>query len=86
MVDRYAREEMSSLWSTQAKYQTWLNVEKAVVRAWNKIGLIPNADAKKIIKHAKFDIQRIEEIEKETKHDLIAFTTSVSESLREERE
>ncbi len=84
MVERYAREEMKKKWTLQAKYQAWLDVELAVVKAWNKLGLIPDEDAKKIIKNAKFDIQRIDEIEKETKHDLIAFTTSVAESLGEE--
>ena len=84
MVERYAREEMKKKWTLQAKYQAWLDVELAVVKAWNKLGLIPDEDAKKIIKNAKFDIKRIDEIEKETKHDLIAFTTSVAESLGEE--
>jgi len=84
MVERYARDEMKRLWDMNAKYQAWLDVEKAVVKAWNKLGLIPDEDAKKIIKNAKFDIKRIDEIEKETKHDLIAFTTSVAESLGEE--
>jgi len=84
MVERYAREEMKKLWDMNAKYSAWLEVEKAVVKAWNKLGLIPDEDAKKIIKNAKFDIKRIDEIEKETKHDLIAFTTSVAESLGEE--
>ena len=84
MVERYAREEMKNKWTMEAKYQAWLDVEKAVVKAWNKLGLIPDEDAKKIIENAKFDIKRIDEIEKETRHDLIAFTTSVAESLGEE--
>jgi len=84
MVERYAREEMKKLWDEQAKFNAWLEVEKAAVKAWNKLGLIPDEDAKKIIKNAKFDIKRIHEIEKETKHDVIAFLTSVAESLGEE--
>ncbi len=84
MVERYAREEMSSKWTMQAKYQAWLDVEKAVVKAWNKLGLIPDEDAKKIVENADFDVERIDEIEKVTRHDLIAFTTSVSETLGEE--
>ncbi len=84
MVDRYAREEMKSKWSIQAKYQAWLDVEKAVVVAWNKLGLIPDEDAKKIVDNAGFSVERIDEIEAVTKHDLIAFTTSVSETLGEE--
>lgn len=84
MVERYAREEMKKLWDLNAKYSAWLEVEKALVRGWNKLGLIPDSDCEKICKNAKFDIKRIDEIEAVTKHDLIAFTTSVSESLGEE--
>lgn len=81
MVERYAREAMKSKWSIQAKYDAWLKVELAAVRAWNKLGLITDDDCEKIQKNAKFDIARIDEIEKTTKHDVIAFLTSVSESL-----
>ena len=84
MVERYAREEMKKLWDMNAKYSAWLEVEKALVRGWNKLGLIPDSDCEKICKNAKFDISRIDEIEAVTKHDLIAFTTSVAESLGEE--
>ena len=84
MVERYAREEMKKLWDMNAKYSAWLEVEKALVRGWNKLGLIPDSDCEKICKNAKFDIARIDEIEAVTKHDLIAFTTSVAESLGEE--
>lgn len=84
MVERYAREEMKKLWDTNAKYSAWLEVEKALVRGWNKLGLIPDSDCEKICKNAKFDIERIDAIEAVTKHDLIAFTTSVAESLGEE--
>lgn len=84
MVERYAREAMKSKWSIQAKYDAWLKVELAAVRAWNKLGLITDADCEKIQKNAKFDITRIDEIEKTTKHDVIAFLTSVSESLGDE--
>lgn len=84
MIERYAREEMKKLWDINAKYSAWLEVEKALVRGWNKLGLIPDSDCEKICKNAKFDIARIDEIEKVTKHDLIAFTTSVAESLGEE--
>lgn len=84
MVERYARDIMKAKWSTQAKYDAWLEVEKAVVKAWNKIGLVNDSDCEKICKNAKFDIERIDEIEKVTKHDVIAFLTSVSESLGEE--
>jgi len=81
MVERYARKEMSDKWTQQAKYQAWLDVELAVVKAWNKLGLIPDEDSANILEKASFSVERIDEIELITKHDLIAFTTSVSESL-----
>ena len=84
MVERYARKEMSDNWTQYARYAAWLEVEKAAVKAWAKLGKIPKADAKKIVKNAKFSVKRIEEIEAVTKHDLIAFNTSVSESLGDE--
>ncbi|RDU61015.1 adenylosuccinate lyase [Helicobacter marmotae] len=84
MVERYAREEMKQLWDMNAKYSAWLEVEKALVKGWNRLGLIPDSDCEKICKNARFDIARIDEIEAVTKHDLIAFTTSVAESLGEE--
>jgi len=84
MVERYARKEMSDNWTQQARYAAWLEVEKAAVKAWNKLGLIPDEDCKKIVKNATFSVERIEEIEAVTKHDLIAFNTSVSESLGKE--
>ena len=84
MVERYAREQMSKHWTQQARYDAWLKVEKAAVKAWAKLGKIPKADADKIVKNASFSVKRIEEIEAVTRHDLIAFNTSVSESLGEE--
>jgi adenylosuccinate lyase len=84
MVERYAREEMKKNWTQYARYEAWLEVEKAVVKAWNRLGLIPDVDCEKIVKNANFSVERIEEIEAVTKHDLIAFNTSVSESLGEE--
>jgi adenylosuccinate lyase len=84
MIERYARPEMKEKWTQQAKYDAWLRVEKAAVKAWNKLGLVPDEDCEKIIKNATFDVERIDEIEKVTRHDVIAFLTSVSESLGEE--
>ncbi|MEA1956552.1 MAG: adenylosuccinate lyase [Campylobacterota bacterium] len=84
MVERYARPEMTEKWTQHARYAAWLEVEKATVKAWNKLGLIPDEDCKKIVKNATFSVERIEEIEAVTKHDLIAFNTSVSESLGKE--
>ncbi len=84
MIERYSREEMRNRWTMQAKYDAWLDVEKSVVKAWTKLGKISQDDCDKIIKNASFDVDRIDEIEKVTRHDVIAFLTSVSESLGEE--
>ncbi|WP_367696210.1 adenylosuccinate lyase [Helicobacter pylori] len=84
MLERYANEEMKALWNEQTKFETYLEVEKAVVRAWNKLGQIQDSDCEKICLKAAFNLERIKEIEKTTKHDLIAFTTCVAESLGEE--
>lgn len=84
MVERYARDVMKNKWTQEAKYNAWLKVELAAVKAWNKLGLISNDDCEKIHKNAKFDIEKIDEIEKTTKHDVIAFLTSVSQNLGDE--
>lgn len=84
MVERYARKIMSEKWSVQAKYDAWLKVEIAAVKAWNKLGLVSDEDCQKIVKNAKFDVERIDEIEQTTKHDVIAFLTSVAENLGDE--
>ncbi|GAA8126464.1 adenylosuccinate lyase [Helicobacter pylori] len=84
MLERYSNEEMKALWNEQTKFETYLEVEKAVVRAWNKLGQIQDSDCEKIYLKAAFNLERIKEIEKTTKHDLIAFTTCVAESLGEE--
>ena len=84
MVERYAREIMKEKWTQQAKYSAWLEVEKAAVKAWSELGLIPKDDCEKIVNNASFDVNRIDEIEAQTKHDVIAFLTSVAESLGDE--
>lgn len=73
MVERYARDIMKEKWTQQAKYSAWLEVEKAAVKAWSELGLIPKEDCQKILNNASFDVARIDEIEAETKHDVIAF-------------
>jgi adenylosuccinate lyase len=84
MVERYSRKEMAEKWTQEARYSAWLEVEKAGVKAWNKLGLVPTEDMEKIVENASFSVDRIDEIERETKHDVIAFLTSVSESLGDE--
>ncbi len=85
MIERYSRKEMTDIWSEQNHFQAWLDVELAACRAWSKIGKIPAEDVEKLYKNATFDIDRIKEIEMETRHDVVAFTRSVSESLGEEK-
>jgi adenylosuccinate lyase len=81
MIARYTRPEMGRLWDVEMKYRKWLEVEIAACEAWAEIGEIPR-DALKLIKEkARFDIRRIDEIEKVVKHDVIAFLTSVAQSL-----
>ncbi len=85
MLERYSRPEMSAIWTEENKYQAWLEVEILADEAWAELGEIPKEDVALIREHATFDVARILEIEKETRHDVVAFTRSVSESLGEER-
>ncbi len=84
MIDRYTRDEMGSIWTEEAKFKRWLEVEIAVCEGWESIGKIPKGTAEKIRKKAKFDVKRIGEIEKATRHDVVAFLENVRESLGEE--
>ncbi|HMB41514.1 MAG TPA: adenylosuccinate lyase [Balneolaceae bacterium] len=85
MIERYSREEMSNIWSEDNQFRAWLEVELAACRAWSSIGKIPAEDVDKLYENATFDIDRIKEIEKQTRHDVVAFTRSVSESLGKEK-
>ena len=85
MIDRYTRPEMGAIWTEQNKYQAWLEVEILACEAWAEIGDIPKEDVAKIRENASFDVNRIYEIEQETRHDVVAFTRAVSETLGEER-
>ncbi len=85
MIERYSRKEMSAIWTEENQFRAWLDVELAACRAWSSIGKIPKEDVDKLYDNAAFDIDRIKEIEKQTRHDVVAFTRSVSESLGEEK-
>ncbi|MBC1519905.1 adenylosuccinate lyase [Listeria welshimeri] len=85
MLERYTRKEMGNIWTEKNRYQAWLEVEILACEAWAELGDIPKEDVEKIRANAKFDVDRIHEIELETRHDVVAFTRSVSESLGEER-
>ncbi|MBD1382361.1 adenylosuccinate lyase [Metabacillus arenae] len=85
MIERYTRPEMGAIWTEQNRFQAWLEVEILACEAWAELGDIPKEDVKKIRESASFDVNRINEIEKETRHDVVAFTRAVSETLGEER-
>jgi adenylosuccinate lyase len=79
MIQRYSREEMAKIWELQNRFQCMLDVEIAACRAMNEEGMIPDEDLSNIVEKADFDVDRIAEIEAVTKHDVIAFLTSVAE-------
>ncbi|PMC17712.1 adenylosuccinate lyase [Staphylococcus pettenkoferi] len=85
MIERYSREEMSRIWTDQNRYEAWLEVEILACEAWSKLGYIPKEDVEKIRQNAKVDVDRAKEIEEQTRHDVVAFTRQVSETLGEER-
>lgn len=85
MIERYSRPVMRKIWTEENKFNAYLKVETLACRAWSELGVIPKEDVDLIEANAKFDIQRIYEIEQQTKHDVVAFTRAVSESLGEER-
>ncbi|HLS20718.1 MAG TPA: adenylosuccinate lyase [Bacillota bacterium] len=85
MIERYTREEMGAIWTEENKYKAWLEVEILACEALSELGIVPEEDAKKIRNKATFNVERIYEIEQETRHDVVAFTRSVSESLGDER-
>ena len=85
MIPRYSRPEMSAVWTEENKFGAYLKVEIEAAAAWSKLGVIPAEDVEKLRTKATFDVQRIYEIEKETRHDIVAFTRAVSESLGDEK-
>lgn len=85
MIERYTRPEMGAIWTEQNRFQAWLEVEILACEAWAELGFIPAEDVQLLRQNAKFDVARIKEIEEETRHDVVAFTRAVSESLGEER-
>ncbi len=81
MIDRYSREEMKKIWDLNSKFQYYLDVEIAVAEAYADLGTFPKEDIEELKKKATFNVERIDEIEAEVKHDVIAFLTCVNESL-----
>jgi len=79
MIERYSRKEMSQIWSQENKFKTWLEVEIAAAEGWAQLGVVPQEAVEEIRAKANFDIARVEEIERQTRHDVIAFLTNVAE-------
>ena len=84
MIPRYARPEMTALWEPQSKFRIWFEIEAHACDAQAKLGVIPEAAAKAVWERGNFDIDRIDEIERETKHDVIAFLTNLAEYVGDE--
>ena len=85
MIDRYSREPMRKVWTEENKFKAYLKVELLAAEAWRELGVIPPEDIDKLYANASFDIDRIKEIELQTRHDIVAFTRTVSESLGAEK-
>ncbi len=85
MIERYSRKVMRDVWTEENKFGAYLEVETLSCEAWSKLGVIPVEDVEKIRANARFEVSRIREIEEQTRHDVVAFTRAVSESLGEER-
>jgi len=79
MIDRYSRKEISDIWTLENKFKIWLDIEIAACEANAQLGIIPQEDLKIIKEKAQFTVSRIEEIENQVHHDVIAFLTCVSE-------
>ncbi|MCR5519363.1 MAG: adenylosuccinate lyase [Bacteroidales bacterium] len=85
MIERYSRPAMRAIWTEENKFDAYLKVEILSCEAWSELGVIPAEDVRKIAENARFDVARIKEIEEQTRHDVVAFTRCVSESLGEEK-
>ena len=85
MINRYSRPVMAKIWTDQNKFESYLKVEILACEAFSRLGVVPESDLDKIKKNASFDLKRIYEIEEVTRHDVVAFTRAVSETLGEEK-
>ncbi len=81
MISRYVYQEMADLWSEEQKFASWLQVEIAACKAWKNVGKIPSDAVRRIEEKARFSVEEIEEFEKETRHDVIAFIQSVTKYI-----
>ena len=81
MIDRYTRRQMAAIWTEEKKLRTWLDIEIAICEAWAELGVVPKDDLAVITEKAQVDAVRVAEIEKQTKHDVVAFLQNVSEAV-----
>ncbi len=81
MIPRYTREAMGRLWTDEARFSTWLEVEIAICEGWNRVGIIPDEALKVIRERAKINVERIRALEKVTRHDVIAFVSAIGETV-----
>ena len=84
MIPRYSRNKLKEIWDPHNKFSIWLQIELLICEAQQKLGNIPKKSLDNIKKYSSFDIKRIDEIEKEVKHDVIAFLTNLSENIGED--
>ena len=84
MIERYARPEMTALWQADSRFSIWLEIETHAMDAMAELGIVPSQAAKAVRERGGFDVARIDEIEREVKHDVIAFLTSLAEHVGEE--
>ena len=81
MIPRYTRPQMAAIWEDENKFSIWMRIEILACEAMNRLGVVPSADLKRIQKKAAFSVARINEIEEEVQHDVIAFLTNVAEHV-----
>ena len=85
MISRYSREEMTKIWTEKNRFDAWLEVEILASEAWAELGVIPKDEVKNIRPNARIDVDRFKEIEADTRHEVVAFTRQISETLGEEK-
>ena len=84
MIPRYSRPEMTAIWDPENKFRIWFEIEAHACDAQAELGVIPKEAAQAVWEHGAFDVDRIDEIERETKHDVIAFLTNLAEHVGED--
>ena len=83
MIERYSRDEMKEIWTDQSRLHNWLQIEVTAAEAMAQIGTIPAEAVVQIKKNARFDVERVNEIEKTTRHDVVAFINNLAENIGE---